>query len=460
MPVPARAPAHAPTRIPTPARDLAPRGPAGAPARPPDAGTPPAPVSSPVSAPALRLEGPLRILVVDGSRLQRRLLESQIARWGYDVAAVADHDAALRAVRDVGFDIVLSDWTLGPGGGIDLCQALRALGGPYVYFILLAAQAASGRIAEGLNAGADDFLSKPATAEELAARIAAGARLLAAQRALADAHARTDRALAEARALAAVIERDLDEARRLQMSLQPPAHAQIHGVRLSSKLCTSGRVGGDLLGWTSDPSGGLSIYAVDVSGHGIASALMAARLKGALSGDADVMARSGGRHSPQPHCVAARLNELARREISTEHYFTMLFARLEPGIGRLRFVQAGHPPPLLLRADGSAAFLGDGGLPVGLVEDARWRRREVMLAPGDRLLLYSDGVSECEARGALLGEEGLLDLAGPLRTLSGPALLDGIVDGLRTYSGRADFADDVSMILLDVPASPRRPTDG
>ena len=393
-----------------------------------------------------------RVLIADGSRLQRRILESQIARWGYEVHVADGAEAVLRVVRAAGIDIVLCDWALGERSGIALCRALRAFGDPYVYFILMAAQPGPGRIAEGLNAGADDFLAKPATAEELAARIGAGVRLLAAQRALSQAHAETDRALADARTLAARSDRDLDDARRLQRSLMPPRQAHVGGLDVAARISMSGQVGGDLLGWTADPLGGVSFYAVDVSGHGIASALLAARIKGVLSGEREDAPRGGALRSPEPHCLAARLNDAVRGEVGTDHYLTMMNARYEPSSGRLRYVQAGHPRPLLLRAGGEAAFLGGGGLPIGLIDGARWHRREMRLAPGDRMLIHSDGVTECEARdGALLDEEGLLALAGPLRGRPGPAFLDGLLDGLRRHSDRAQFADDVSMMVLDVP---------
>ncbi|MFP4275192.1 MAG: PP2C family protein-serine/threonine phosphatase, partial [Paracoccaceae bacterium] len=120
--------------------------------------------------------------------------------------------------------------------------------------------------------------------------------------------------------------------------------------------------------------------------------------------------------------------------------------------GRVRLVQAGHPHPLLLRADGRTEFLGIGGFPVGLFANARYERLEARLFPGDRLLFYSDGFTECRLRdGSMLGEEGLVQLVAKVQpSASGREFLDDLYWHLGNAACPDEGAeDDVSAALLE-----------
>ncbi|MFN3294596.1 MAG: PleD family two-component system response regulator [Gemmobacter sp.] len=142
-----------------------------------------------------------RALVVDDSRAQRLLLRVALARWGYDVTEAASADAALDLCRSTAFDIVLSDWVMPGLSGPEFCRAFRALPREgYGYFILLTSKSDKDEVAEGLDAGADDFLSKPVDPGELRARMQAGERLLSMQRELQDKNRLLGAALAGAAA--------------------------------------------------------------------------------------------------------------------------------------------------------------------------------------------------------------------------------------------------------------------
>jgi sigma-B regulation protein RsbU (phosphoserine phosphatase) len=118
-------------------------------------------------------------------------------------------------------------------------------------------------------------------------------------------------------------------------------------------------------------------------------------------------------------------------------------------------VQAGHPCPAVQRADGRVEFIGDGGLPVGLIDNATYREVEVTLAPGDRLLIHSDGVTECMTRdGVLLDDDGLARIMRGLRQTRGQAFLESLVWKLSAFAGDADFADDISAVLLEFKSDP------
>ncbi|MFM2354601.1 MAG: hypothetical protein RLZZ528_337 [Pseudomonadota bacterium] len=398
---------------------------------------------------------PLRVLIVDDSRMQRRILASNLARAGHQVSEAGDGAAALEICRTTPPDLILSDWMMPGISGLDLCRQVRALGLPgYVYFILLTSRSDKADAASGLDVGADDFLTKPVHADELRARILAGQRILAMERELQRRNEVVSSTLAELQGLYGSIRRDLGEARKLQQSLVRARHSRFGPSSVSMMLHSSNEVGGDLVGCFPISPGKVALYAIDVSGHGIASALMTARIAACFSGGApgqNIALRplpGGGHAGESPDIVAQRLNRLILQEVSTGIYLTLIYAEVELATGLVRYVQAGHPPPVILRADSRIEASGDGGFPVGLIDGAGYEVSTLTLDPGDRLLILSDGFTEARVGGEMLQEDGaaLLFLDHP--GLSGPALLDAARDRLVERTGRAP-EDDLSAVLLD-----------
>lgn len=402
-------------------------------------------------------QGAKRILVVDDSAAQRRVLSLSLARWGYEVAEAASGEAALELCRACAFDIILSDWMMPGMTGLDLCRALRAMQREaYGYFILLTSKSDKTEVADGLDGGADDFLSKPINPDELSARIRAGERILAMHRELVEKNRLICSTLDQLQAVYDSLDRDLVEARKLQQTLVRERFRDFGEGTISMLLQPSGHVGGDLVGCFRINDRQIALYAVDVSGHGVASAMMTARLAGMLSGvtpeqNVALMPDSGGGcHGWPPEMLAARLNRLMLEDLQVEHYFTLAYAEIDLSTGRLRLVQAGHPHPVILRAKGGADILGKGGMPIGLLAEAKYDRIEDRLRPGDRLFLVSDGVTECaDPQGRELGEDGLRNLIARNAHLASPVFLEALVWELQAHQGGPDFRDDVSGLLFD-----------
>ncbi|WP_353473489.1 fused response regulator/phosphatase [Salipiger sp. H15] len=390
-----------------------------------------------------------RVLVVDDSPLQLKILSSMLQRWGLEVFQAQGGAEALRLCAEMRPDAVLSDWMMPGMDGLEFCRLFRAhCGERYGYFILLTSKSDKAEIARGLDAGADDFLTKPVNAGELRARINAGARILQMQRTLAA-------TLGRLQAAYDAVDRDLRQARTIQEALVPRRTRRIGRSQVSLLLKPCGHVGGDLVGSFSHCERSVGIYSIDVSGHGITSALMTARIAGLLGGDfpdqniALERIVHGTLFRP-PEEVARRLNERLAADPGVGEYLTMAYAVADLDSGRVELVQAGHPPPLLLRAGGAAEFIGQGGLPVGLIPGARYERLRLQLSPGDRLLLYSDGFTEALLpSGAQLDTEGLRALAQGVAG-QGTEYLDDLFWRLtqRTRNG-ARLDDDVSAALLE-----------
>ena len=396
------------------------------------------------------------VLVVDDSRMQRRILSAQLSRSGYQVIEAGSGEEALEICTRTEPDFVLSDWVMDGMTGLEFCSRFRQLNREaYGYFILLTSKAEKNDVAEGLQNGADDFLAKPVNGDELRARLTAGARILTMERAMAEKNRLLRSALHELRGLYDSIDRDLVEARKLQQSLVRERFRSFGNAQVSLMLRPSGHVGGDLVGFFPINARRVGLYGIDVSGHGITSALMTARLAGYLSGSSPdqnialVQTEYGIYDAREPVELARHLNALVLEEMRTDSYFTLIYADVDLISGEVAMVQAGHPHPAVLRADGQVEFLGTGGLPVGLIEGARYDPVRTRLGPGDRLFLGSDGITEIHlSDGQQLSEEGLSGLLSSLSTLRGQALLDALYWELHRVSGEA-LGDDVSAVLFE-----------
>lgn len=397
------------------------------------------------------------VLVVDDSRLQRRILAASLRKWNYAVLEAGSGEEALEICRDHRPDMVLSDWMMPGMSGLEFCQAFRAISADYYgYFILLTSKSESNDVALGLDSGADDFLTKPVNGNELRARITAGERIVKMQRELSDRNRVITDAHHELQRVYDAIDKDLLEAKKLQQSLLPVRHRKFEQADLSLLLRSSGHVGGDLVGFFEVNEHQLCLFAIDVSGHGISSALMTARLAGYLSASAPdqniaLSRQADGSYAARPpHEVIGEMNTLVLTEMETEHYFTMILALVDLPTGRITLSQAGHPHPAIQRAGGAVTQDGLGGFPVGLMEGVSFESFDVQLGAGDRIALMSDGVTECpNSAGEMLGEEGLVCVMTQLASTKGSAFLEALAWQLTDYADSTDLPDDVSGILLE-----------
>ncbi len=399
----------------------------------------------------------VRVLVVDDSRAQRRMLAVQLQRWGYDVTEAETGDAALAMCSKQTFDIVLSDWVMPGMTGVELCQAFRALPRDgYGYFILLTSKSEKTEIAVGLENGADDFLTKPVSSGELRARLRAAGRIVSMQQELVEKNRLVGSTLDQLQKVYDSLDRDLIEAHKLQQALVRDRHRDFGGGIAHVLLRPSGHVGGDLVGSFRIDDQRVAIFSVDVSGHGVASGMMSARLAGLFSSgpsDQNIALNvnvHGQRDSWPAEVVANRLNTMMIEEMKVDQYFTMAYADINLASGHVEFVQAGHPHPVVIRADGSLQEVGSGGMPIGLIADATYDRCMLTLQPGDRLFLSSDGITECpDPQGNELGGDGLMRLLAQSVALSSTALLEALIWDLSEYAKGRDFPDDVSGVLFD-----------
>lgn len=397
---------------------------------------------------------PSHVLVLENSRAQRRLLATLLRKWGHDVTLCASPLDALEILGRSTIPIVVTDWMMPGMSGPDFCRAFRRLNREtYGYVILLTSKSDKSEIAQGLDAGADDFVTKPVTPPELRARIQAGERIVAMQAELVRQNRQIRTTLAEIRTLYDALDRDLLEAKRLQDSLVPETFRMVQNGSVALTLRSSGHVGGDLVGMFPIPGDRLGLFSLDVSGHGVTSALLTARMAGLLGTAAPeqnvaLVQRKGGDWAAlPPDSVAAKLNTMMFNEVETDLYFTLCYADVHLTTGQVRMVQAGHPHPAILHPGGDVSWVGEGGMPIGLLTGARFDTLDFTLSPGDRLILHSDGFTECSGpTGGFLGDAGLAQLLARHAETPHDHFLPQLVGELERYAGRPDFDDDVSAL--------------
>ncbi|MGF1502139.1 MAG: PP2C family protein-serine/threonine phosphatase [Paracoccaceae bacterium] len=412
-------------------------------------------------------QGPARrVLIVEDSRTQRRLLRARLERWGFEVVEAEDGITALALLRNHPIPLVISDWMMPGLSGPDLCRAVRtdaqaaAEPASYVYFLLLTAKSEQEDVALGLAAGADDFLKKPVDEGELLARLDAGLRVLDMQARLVEQTIRISRAFAELNGLYETLDRDLRAASLLQRECLPPPLGTCNGGAIAVAYEPAGHVGGDLVGYFPLGAETVGLFSLDVSGHGVASSLLTVRLA-QLLGETDPTHHIGFRTTPRgaaprdPAEVIADLNDRFQGPESSDLYFTIAYAVLDVETGSGRLCLGGHAHPALIAQSG-IRFLGNAGPPVGMFPDSRFTSSAFRLGRGERLLLYSDGLTEAEdATGAEIGADRLAEaLANEDAAVAVPSVaLTSTIERIRSATGRTRFLDDVSALMFERPAS-------
>ena len=296
----------------------------------------------------------MRILIAEDERITRRGLQRQLEQWGHEVVATSDGQEAWEAFAAEPFPMVISDWEMPELNGVELVRRIRSTDSPvYVYFILLTAKSDKQDIVEGMEAGADDFVSKPFDRNELRVRVRAGQRIVDLEQSLAQRNQR--------------MQRDLEAAAELQQSLLPTSLPEVDGLNFAWSFMPCDELAGDFLGLFQLDENHIGFYVVDVSGHGVAASLMAVSISRALAPNSSLssslLLQADGSFEDQvrsPADVAKELNVRFPIEESGGKFFTMVYGVLNIITQEVRYVSAGHPsmiqssgwqPPEMLAAE-------------------------------------------------------------------------------------------------------------
>ena len=385
-------------------------------------------------------DGSAHILVVDDVEANRDALSRRLRRRGFRVTEAAGGREALAFIDRDDYDLVLLDVMMPDVDGLEVLRTVRQTRPPTDLPIIMATAKVEGEdIVRALELGANDYVTKPLDFPVVFARVKTQLELRRAVRRALDLEAR--------------LRRDLKAAARIQASLLPRGPVTVPGFAFAWAFRPCDELAGDALNVCRLDDDHMAFYLLDVSGHGVASALLAVtvtRLLSPAAGQESLLLHSEGgtTHVVPPASVADRLALQFPFDPSTEQYFTLAYGVLTVPTGEFRYVSAGHPPAVHVPRDAAARYLDATGLPVGF--GAGYEEHVFPLAPGDRLYLYSDGVPEAmNPAGEQFGDERLLAALERGRGLALGESVAQLETDVLDWCGTAARQDDMSVLAVE-----------
>jgi len=390
-----------------------------------------------------------RVLVVDDEPVNRTLLRAILRKDGCEVLEADGGERALALAGAVVPDLVLLDIMMPTVDGYRVCARLKAdARTAHVPVVFLSALSDVEDKLRGFELGAADFVTKPFDRSEVVARVR---NLLALQRLTRTLAARNEELVAKQRSL----DEDLEAAAQIQASLLPSTPPADPRFALGWRFLPCDRVGGDLVNVVRLDEHRYGLFVFDVSGHGVPAAMVAVSVARSLTPGAGTALEPGAGLGAGDGAVVPPADVLRRldREYPIERFgrfFTICYAVLDARTGEVAYGNAGHPWPIVVRRSGRVAMLDLAGTIIGLDGELPHETGAVVLEPGDRLFLYSDGVTEREGPGA--GPFGAGRLTDVLRAAAGSSVdeaCEAVVAALARWAGGAAPSDDVTILGLE-----------
>jgi sigma-B regulation protein RsbU (phosphoserine phosphatase) len=380
-----------------------------------------------------------RTLIADDEPDILTALRLLLKNDGYEPETVSSPAAVLEAIERAQFDVVLIDLnyardTTSGREGIDLISRIQALD-PSLPIVVMTAWATVDLAVEAMRRGVRDFVQKPWENKRLLQTLRKQVRHARARR---SAQAR----LANGRKSEAQLQCELNEARELQENLLTNPSLALPGVQIAIKWQPATTVGGDYVAAFDIDDEHAALCVADVVGKGLPAALLMSNFQAAL--------QSLALQFSSPAEVSNRLNRVLYSNTPLHKFITAFYAVVNIPDRTLTFTNAGHNPPLLLRENGECVRLEAGGCVLGAFADLNYTQGEVQLSAGDRLLLFTDGLSEAvDENNEQFGEQRLIDLLREHRSRTPEELKEIVFDAAAEFCGHS-FRDDAALMIVGI----------
>lgn len=377
------------------------------------------------------------VMVVDDEAPIRDILSFYLKRAGYQVQLAENGRQALEEMAKLPPDLIISDLRMPELAGDEFCQIVK--GDPAtrdIYFVLVSAMDGSASRIGGLNLGADDMIAKPFHAQEVMAKVASAFRIIEMQKEI----KRQNQVLTRYQERMTA---ELSLAANLQMGLLPEAPGEVSCLHYHHRYLPAEGIGGDIYSILPMPGGGVAIMIADVSGHGVTAALISAMVKTSFGNQIQL--------SDSPQRWAEGMNRDLARSTLEEQFATAFLAHFDPATHQLRYVVAAHEPAFRIPAGTpkSPEALRGKGFMLGIDESLPFEELSAPFEPGDRIILYTDGLVEVEREDRkYLGNDGLLGYCADLPS-DGEEAVEHLLEHARAFHSPNPFVDDVTLVLLD-----------
>jgi sigma-B regulation protein RsbU (phosphoserine phosphatase) len=392
------------------------------------------------------------LLVVDDDELNRDLLARRLRTEGYDVVLGRDGKHALELIHSGTFALILLDVMMPGLDGLAVLAILRATHSTTdLPIIMVTAKDKSEDVVAALERGANDYVTKPLDFPVVLARVHTQLSLKRSVEQIRELKGNLAARNRELEATNRKMSLELKSAAKVQASLLPHRTPTVAGLSFAWAFRPCELLAGDGLNVVQLDETHVGLYVLDVSGHGVAAALLSVSISRVLSPPSDpasILVNRGAR-PVTPAEVADQLNRIFPFDVA-EQYFTLVYGVLDIITGEFRYVSAGHPGPIHVHSEGGPELLDGRGFPIGLAEDP-YEERSIRLRAGDRLYLYSDGVPEATTpTGEQFSSERLLMIADRDHDESLPAAIVALREDVERWCAPAGVPDDVTILGVEM----------